>query len=243
MNNIILIILSLIILFFVCSCNTIETKEHFFGFFKKSNDVIFTPEDLKIDNNNIIQSFNNNIPLTSNEIPITTNEINNMSDITNEINDISIQSNDIPISIDEINTTSNNILLENSCKFLDSEKCSSEYPIYTGASLGSYGDNNLLCESVEPENIFKPAKLIASISNGSINSIYIVDGGNGYNNIPNLIVKGDGEDGELKAELTDGKITKVNIINSGINYKNTPSIYIDNPVNNLKKCYLCCKLK
>jgi hypothetical protein len=243
MNNIILIFLSFIVIIYVSLNLNYNNKENFLGFFNRSKDILFNPDDLKLDNIKIepaiSQSFNmSNIKhISSNTQPIPLNSIVNNKSIPLK-NNQPVPSN----SIENNQSVPSNNILENSCKFLDTDKCSNDYPIYTGASLGSIGDNNLLCESTIVNNIFRPAKLIASISNGSINNIYIVDSGNNYKDIPKLIVKGDGDGAELKAELIDNKISKVNIINNGFNYKNTPFINIDNPINN-NKCYLCCKSK
>lgn len=130
-------------------------------------------------------------------------------------------------------------LQENACKFFNNFTCSAEYPVFTGASLGLLGDNNISMQCDNGEDI-KLAKIVVTISNGSIEDVHILEPGFGYENSPKIIVNGDGEGAKLIANVRDKQIESIKILNNGINYKNTPEIIIEKPKLS-NKCYLCCK--
>jgi hypothetical protein len=130
-------------------------------------------------------------------------------------------------------------LLKNKCKFFNSEKCNTEYPVFTGASLGIDG-SSMLCDNTSSN--FNEAKVVADIKNNKISNVYVIDSGSGYNNIPIIKIKGGGgHDAKLEAILNNnGSINKVIIINGGDNYTNTPNITILEGKGD-SKCFLCCK--
>lgn len=95
----------------------------------------------------------------------------------------------------------------------------------------------------------RQAKAVASIKNGYIDNIHLVDSGLGYKDDPKImIVGGNGSDALCSAILDVDNpdkskrtsIKKIEIKNSGRNYNSTPRILIENPSSN-HKCKLCCK--
>lgn len=129
---------------------------------------------------------------------------------------------------------------QGTCKFLSSSACSSEYPVYMGASLG-IPDNSgfsLSCNS----DLTKPAKGIAIMDGGKLESIVLLDKGEGYQTPPQIRIKGqNGHGAKCSAMLDDeGAISKIVIENPGTDYTGTPQVEIDLP-NVSSSCHLCCK--
>ena len=124
------------------------------------------------------------------------------------------------------------------CRFLNTSQCHPDFPNFVGASVKTNGQ--MQCNSPENE---KTATATASISNGSINKIHILDGGSGYNqnNPPNAnIVGGGGRNATLKCIVKNGKITDIIIVKNGEGFHETPDIKIDSPTLS-QECYMCCK--
>ena len=123
------------------------------------------------------------------------------------------------------------------CKFLSSKKCHPSYPKFTGASINLGENASIACDGVEEQ---EQAKIVCSISKGSISNVYIINGGKGYMNKPKInIVGGGGKNVTLDCDINDGIITKVNIVNGGEGYHETPTLQVDPPsISNA--CYLCC---
>ena len=95
----------------------------------------------------------------------------------------------------------------------------------------------------------RQAKAVASIKNGYIDNIHLVDPGLGYKDDAKImIVGGNGSDALCSAILDVDNpdkskrtsIKKIEIKNSGRNYNSTPKVLIENPSSN-HKCKLCCK--
>jgi hypothetical protein len=95
----------------------------------------------------------------------------------------------------------------------------------------------------------RQAKAVASIKNGYIDNIHLVDSGLGYKDDAKImIIGGNGSDAVCSAILdVDNSdkskrtsIKKIEIKNSGRNYNSTPKVLIENPSSN-HKCKLCCK--
>jgi len=118
-------------------------------------------------------------------------------------------------------------------KFFSSDKCSKEYPHYTGASIEG---NNLKCDKRG-----ETAEVMASISNGKIRGIQVINGGKGYKEAPKITIKGTGRDAVLKPHVNkEGEVYQVSVVNGGEGFNNTPDVFIDPP--NLNSiCYLCSK--
>lgn len=99
------------------------------------------------------------------------------------------------------------------------------------------------------DNTSKQAKAVASIKNGYIDNIHLVDHGLGYKDDAKImIVGGNGSDALCSAILDIDNpdkskrtsIKKIEIKNSGRNYNSTPKVVIENPSSN-HKCNLCSK--
>ena len=118
-------------------------------------------------------------------------------------------------------------------KFFSSEKCSKEYPHYTGASIEG---TNLKCDKRG-----QTAKVMASISNGKIRGVQVLEQGKGYKEAPQITIKGTGRDAILKTHINkEGELYQVSVVNGGEGFNNTPDLFIDPP--NLNSiCYLCSK--
>lgn len=126
------------------------------------------------------------------------------------------------------------------CRFFASEKCTPEYPNFSGASIGAEGEGGLTCNGTFGT---KRATVIASISNGQIKNAYIVDSGKGYEDSPKIdVIGGGGRDAMLKAivDPKKGELVGVEIIEPGRGYHATPEIMVDHPGKS-GSCYLCCK--
>jgi hypothetical protein len=116
-------------------------------------------------------------------------------------------------------------------RFLPSEKCNSQYPNYTGASVSG---NRMLCGNEKIED----AKLSPILKGGKIISVDVSKSGKGYVSVPKIMVKGDGKHAKLEAIIKDGKIVDVKIIDGGMDYYDTPEIIIESTYSN-STCYLC----
>jgi len=127
------------------------------------------------------------------------------------------------------------------CKFVTSfkstNKCPSNYPIYTGATVSGLG-SNLSCNG---NNInAKRASAIAIIKNGSIKNVKIIDSGMHYSKVPRVFFRGLGKGARAVAKINNGKVISINLINGGKGYNSTPTIIIEKPQINIH-CNLCCK--
>jgi len=126
------------------------------------------------------------------------------------------------------------------CKFLPSSSCSTEYPVYMGASLG-IPDNSglrLTCNS----DMAKPAKGLAIINKGTLEAVVLLDKGDGYTSIPRIkITGGGGQNASCVASIDKlGAINNIKVLDPGYNYTGTPKVDIDLP-DTSSSCYLCCK--
>ena len=99
------------------------------------------------------------------------------------------------------------------------------------------------------DNTIRQAKAVASIKDGRLDSIHLVDSGLGYKDQPKvMIVGGNGSDAlcsaildvDNKDKMKRSSIKKIEVKNSGRNYNSTPQVLIENPHTN-HKCQLCCK--
>ena len=112
-----------------------------------------------------------------------------------------------------------------------SSECDKGY-YFTGAQ---FTGSNMSCHS----NIH-PAKAIASIQNGMINKIHVVDNGKGYTETPKISILGGNGRGAFATCVLgkNGKVESIDLKNKGYNFTSTPSIVIEKPNVN---CKLCCK--
>lgn len=124
------------------------------------------------------------------------------------------------------------------CKFLNSAKCHPDYPNFSGASIQFPEGAKMKCDAAGNE---KPAKAVCTINNGAINGVYVIDGGEGHGENPNVqAIGGGGEGAQFKAKVSGGKITEIVVVNGGKGFHETPVIKIEQP-NLSQGCYLCCK--
>jgi hypothetical protein len=89
-----------------------------------------------------------------------------------------------------------------------------------------YGSSDIINYNPQPNYSLKTgsgALLTPTISNGRIVNVVVNEGGQNYNSIPDIVVKGFGIGAILSPIIINGKIVDIKIINSGINYqqKNT----------------------
>jgi hypothetical protein len=114
-----------------------------------------------------------------------------------------------------------------------------------------YNETGAEFEGIKCQNdtTSKQAKAVASIKNGYIDNIHLVDAGLGYTDDAKImIVGGNGSDALCNAILDIDNpdkskrtsIKKIEIKNSGRNYNSTPKVVIENPSSN-HKCKLCSK--
>ena len=124
-------------------------------------------------------------------------------------------------------------------KFFSSADCGGhkEYQP-TGAQFTFQGEGNFMCN---PDEItFQPARAIASIENGKIKSIHLLNKGKGYPQAPQIKIIGGGN-AKAKAIIDgEGRIQMIDVINSGKSVQNTPQIQIQKP-NLSRSCHLCVK--
>jgi hypothetical protein len=131
-------------------------------------------------------------------------------------------------------------ILKDKCKFFNNRTCTSEYPIFTGASLG-IENSNMICDT-DNDDKFREAVVVSDIKNNRIIKVHVVDSGYGYFQKPDIVIEGGGgKDAELDVIINkkNGGINRIIINNPGSGYTNTPSIKLI-PVGG-SKCYLCCK--
>ena len=116
------------------------------------------------------------------------------------------------------------------CKVLS--ECPDGY-YSTGAEF-----NGVKCQNDDKSKV---AKAVASIKNGYISSIYLIDKGSGYTETPKIkIIGGGGSDAYATCMVQKNKLNKIELQNRGRNYNSTPKIVIEAPKTN-HKCKLCCK--
>lgn len=74
------------------------------------------------------------------------------------------------------------------------------------------------------------AAAVASVSDGTVSSISVTDGGVGYTFIPKIsIVGGGGAGAKASCIVVDGSVNQIIISEPGLNYFDIPSVYIEPP--------------
>lgn len=130
-------------------------------------------------------------------------------------------------------------LSNNYCKFVSSSKseftCPKDFPVFTGAELSG---KDIKCG--EHKSVFTRASAVATISDGKIIKIQLINKGSGYTTAPSIRVAGSGINSKLKAIVKKGKIVRIKIILPGSKYSSTPEIIIDTPGGSTY-CKMCCK--
>lgn len=125
------------------------------------------------------------------------------------------------------------------CRFLSSQMCNTDYPVFMGASLN--GGNGLTCN--DEKEIVKP-EAMAQIENGEVKSVVLIKGGKGFDSAPKVTIKGDRYTMMAKAIATvnkDGEVDSISVVSGGSGYVNTPKVEFEYDENN-KGCFLCCRL-
>ncbi len=91
----------------------------------------------------------------------------------------------------------------------------------------------------------KAARAVATIRNGHLAKITVVDGGNGYDEKDPPYVKihgGRGHGASAKCVVDkDGKVVAVDILDYGYNYIETPEVEIQLPQREIDSCHICVK--
>ena len=121
--------------------------------------------------------------------------------------------------------------------FKASNKCPSNYPVYTGATVSGSG-NNLACNGQNVSG--KRATAIAIIKKGKIIAVKLINMGSHYSKAPKIYFRGLGKGARAKAIVKNGKVVSIKVINGGDNYISTPTVIIEKPIVNIH-CNLCCK--
>ena len=76
----------------------------------------------------------------------------------------------------------------------------------------------------------RTALATANVSNGFVTSVTINDPGNGYIEVPEIVISGGGGSGALaEAILDDGQMSEITVTNAGSGYSSTPEVSITNP--------------
>ena len=126
------------------------------------------------------------------------------------------------------------------CRFMNTPQCSPDYPYYTGASIGVEGGGQAFkCNG--PDGA-KSAEAVASIDNGTIQRVYVVNPGKGYALPPKVSVVGGGGSGanlESRLNPTTGEVVDIVIKDAGYGYHSTPVIELEGP-GIADQCFLCC---
>lgn len=110
-----------------------------------------------------------------------------------------------------------------------------------------YTDENLTKTICKNDKNCRQATAYASIKNGYINDIKLIDCGKGYTYEPKIVILGGNGSDALCSAILDvdnsdknkrTSIKKIEIKNSGRNYNSTPQILIEPPKSN-HKCEMC----
>jgi hypothetical protein len=208
----------------------------------KEKEKIPVAVNKHLDNNKIGVGLNGGPPINTAESQIMYSKEN-----INEVNNFKVDDNGKPHMSNKGAEPLLNLNGANGvppygmqCRFFSSEKCNSEYPNFSGASIGAEGEGGLTCNGTFGS---KRATVIASITNGQIKNAFIVDAGKGYEDSPKIdVIGGGGKDAILKGivDPKKGELVGVEIIEHGRGYYATPEILVDHP-GKAGACYLCCK--
>ena len=226
-NYIGILILSIPIIIFMYVCFNNKRKEQFSlsSWFTKKKDT----------NENNIDTPPLNTQINNNQHTMFTKEVSR-GPIYNNINN---NLTEVKRPKGNLEPVGENLFGNIQCRLLSD--CTDDYK-YTGAEF-----NNMKCQN---DKSTKTAKAIASIKNGYIENIYLIDGGFGYTKPPKVKIEGgNGSDAfaiaildmNNKDKKKQGTVIKIEIKNVGRNYNSTPNIIIESPETN-HKCKLCCKI-
>lgn len=86
-------------------------------------------------------------------------------------------------------------------------------------------------ELCEPK-VYAPATAVASISDGQISQITVINSGSGYESSPVVTISGGGGSGaSAQAIVVDGIVSSIALSNKGTGFTSIPTIIIDPPTN------------
>jgi len=211
------IIILIVTLFFISCIIYSDVKENFFSWFSEKKDIPIYSK-LELENNKFLGANYQN-PVKVNDVdykPV----INKKSNKRTRINNVPKKNNSL-FSTSDVNTLQ--------CKMTN--ECEDGY-YFTGAQ---FSGNLVSCQN----NNFNSARAVASIKNGNIKNIHVIDGGENYSEAPIIsILGGNGLDAVGICILKDGKVDEIKLTNTGYNYTSTPKIVIEKPHST---CKLCCK--
>lgn len=123
------------------------------------------------------------------------------------------------------------------CKFIGAgRECPVGYEP-TGAHFGIKGAKLECGEST----VEREAKAVATIKNGEITKVTVIDGGLGYPSAPLVeFVGGDGQGAQGSAFIDDaGTVQVVEIVTGGTGYRSTPEVVLRSEGS--ERCTLCCR--
>ena len=216
------IIILIVTLFFISCIIYSDVKENFFSWFDKEKDIPIYSK-LELQNNKILASnYQNPVKVNNTEYrPIVNDKHLRRGKMTPNILEESSSRDKEISSTSDVNTLQ--------CKMTN--QCDTDY-YFTGAQ---FSGNLVSCQN----NNFNSARAVASIKNGNIKNIHVIDGGQNYSEIPKIsILGGNGLGAVGICILKDGKVDKIKLTNIGYNYTSTPKIVIEKPHST---CKLCCK--
>ena len=218
--GIIILLIPLFIFLFSCLYSIKTTETFISGLFTAKNNELNNP----LRNNYTIKneysqkkSLNKDIHYKR-HIPIDTNNFETNSTINAK-------------KTNNLEPVGNNLFGNIQCRILS--KCDNEFK-ETGAEF-----TGIRCQN---DNTVRQAIAVASIKNGGLSEIHLIDGGLGYKNEPKIIiVGGNGRDAHCIPRLNNnGSIVNIEIKRNGVNYDSTPKVIIEEP-HTEHKCKLCCK--
>lgn len=141
----------------------------------------------------------------------------------------------------EVVKAANVTLIPNmSCKFFNTDSCPANYPVNTGASIGIDSASNAAIKC-NGKNNSRQAKAVATIKNGAVQSVEIIDSGSGYKKKPSIRVVGGNGAGCICKALSNGKegILRILVKDGGHGYESTPNVIISSPDSG-NSCLMCC---
>jgi hypothetical protein len=208
----------------------------------------FNNDNLKNDNSTHTFSGIETPDKLLKRIESMTNEVNKQLDnvlpnmINNNPNKLNIESINIKPQSEGYINMPNNPLKTNSCKFLPSNSCNSDFPNYTGANFSSTHNFNLFTDNDDTNDKHDLPSAIAILDdNYSIEHIMIINKGKGLIKPPSIKIIGNSSKPASAIATIDsnGSINNINITDPGSNFKGTPKIIFENL--GFNSLYLCCK--
>lgn len=110
---------------------------------------------------------------------------------------------------------------------------------YEAAGTIAISGAKLKCGGKQPERV---CSAVARVKNGEVDEIIVVDGGRGYEDAPEVVLKGNGGSGcKAVAFIDDAGVVKViEVLSGGAGYKSTPDVVFKTS-EETDSCQLWCK--